>query len=52
MLNNFLIIPSVREKIQVKLAFGILAGASKMFADEMIQTLILVALKTIKTLSM
>ena len=52
MLNNFLIIPSVREKIQVKLAFGILAGASKMFADEMIQTLIPVALKTIKTLSM
>ena len=52
MLNNFLIILIVREKIKAKLALAIPAGASTMLADEMIQTLPLIALKTIKILSM
>ena len=51
MLSNFLIIPVVREKIKVKLALAIPAGAPTTLADEMIQTPLLVALKTIKTLS-
>ena len=51
MLNNFLIIPVVREKIKVKLALAIPTGALTTLADEMIQTPLLVALKTIKTLS-
>ena len=52
MLNNFLIIPVVREKIKVKLALAIPVGAPTTLADEMIQTPLLVALKTIKILSM
>ena len=52
MLNNFLIIPVVKEKIKGKLALGIPAGAPTMLADEMLQTPLLVALKTIKILSM
>ena len=51
-LNNFLIIPVVREKIKVKLALAIPTGAPTTLADEMIQTPLLVALKTIKILSM
>ena len=53
MLNNFLIIPVVREKTKVKLALAIPAGAGAptMLADEMIQTPLLVALKPIKILS-
>ena len=51
MLNNFLIIPVVREKIKVKLALAIPTGALTTLAVEMIQTPLLVALKTIKTLS-
>ena len=52
MLNNFLIIPVVWEKIKVKLALAIPAAAPTTIADEMIQTPLLVALKTIKILSM
>ena len=52
MLSNFLIIPVVREKIKVKLALAIPTGAPTKFADEMMQTALLVALKTIKILSM
>ena len=51
MLSNFLIIPVVREKIKVELALAILTGAPATLADEIIQTLLLVALKTIKILS-
>ena len=52
MLSNFLIIPVVREKIKVKLALAIPTGAPATLADEMIQTLLLAALKTIKILCM
>ena len=52
MLSNILIIPVVREKIKVKLAFAIPTGAPAKLAAEMIQTPLLVALKTIKILSM
>ena len=52
MLSNFFIIPVVREKIKVKLALANPAGAPTTLADEMIQTPLLVALKTIKILSM
>ena len=52
MLSNFFIIPVYREKIKVKLAYAIPTGAPTTLADEMIQTPILVALKTIETLSM
>ena len=50
--SNFLTIPVVREKIKVKLALAIPTGAPTTLADEMIQTPLLFALKTIKTLSM
>ena len=52
MLSNFLIISVVREKIKVKLALSIPTGAPTTLADKMIQTPLLVALKTIKGLSM
>ena len=52
MLSNFLIIPVVREKIKVRLPLVIPPGAPATLADEMIQTPLLVALKTIKILSM
>ena len=52
MLNNILIIPVVREKIQVRLALYIPAGTPTMLSNEMIQTPLLVAFKTIKILSM
>ena len=51
-LSNFFIIPVVRDKIKVKLALAIPTGAPTTLADEMIQTPLLVALKTIKILSM
>ena len=51
MLSNFLIITVVREKIKVKLALVIPTGAPTTLADEMIQTLLLVPLKTIKIMS-
>ena len=52
MLSNFLIIPVVKEKIKVKLAPAIPIGAPTILTKEIIQTLLLAALKTIKTLSM
>ena len=55
MLSNFLIIPVVKEKIKVKLALAIsttlVGGAPTTLADNMIQTPLLVALKTIKIVS-
>ena len=51
-LSNFLIINVVREKIRVKLALAIPTGVSTVLVREMINTLRLAALKTIKTLSM
>ena len=52
MLSNFLIIFVVKEKVKVKLAHAIQTGAPTTLADEMIQAPLLVALKTIKILSM
>ena len=52
MLNNFLIIPVVREKIKVRLPLATPAGAPITVANEMIKTPLLNALKTIKMLSM
>ena len=52
MLSNFLFIPVVRVKIKVKLALAIPTGAPSTLADEIIQTPLLVALKTIKISSM
>ena len=51
-LRNSLIIPAVREKSKAKLALAIPAGALATLADEIIQTPLLVAIKTIKILSM
>ena len=51
-LSNFFTIPVIREKIKVKLALAISAGAPTTFADEMTQTPLLFALKAIKILSM
>ena len=51
-LSNFSIIPVVREKIKVELALAISTGAPTILADETIQIPLLVALKTIKILSM
>ena len=52
MLSNFFIIPVVKEKVKVKLALAFPNGAPTTLADEMIQTTLLVALKTIQILSM
>ena len=52
MLSNFLIIPAVREKIKVKFALAIPTGVPTTLVNEMIDTPALVALKTIKILSM
>ena len=52
MLSNFLIIPVVKEKIRVKLALATPTGAPTILVNEMIDTLPVAALKTIKTLSM
>ena len=52
MLSNFLTICAVREKIKVKLALAIPTGAPTTLVNEMIDTLPLVSLKAIKTLSM
>ena len=51
-LNNFLTIPVFREKISVKLAVAIPTGAPTMLVNEQIDTPPVVALKTIKILSM
>ena len=50
--NNFLVIPVVREKIKVKLALAIPTGAPTILVNEIIDTSPVVALKTIKILSM
>ena len=52
MLSNFLIIPVVKEKVQVKLRLAIPTGIPTMLVKEMIGTAPIVALKTIKILSM
>ena len=52
MLSNFLIILVAREKIKVKLALAIPTGALKTFVNKMIDIPPVVALKTIKILSM
>ena len=52
MLNIFLIIPVLREKNKVRLPLAMPAGAPTMLAGEIIQTPLLVTLKTIKILSM
>ena len=49
---NFFIIPVVREKMKVKLAFAIPTGALISLVKEMIDIPPLVPLKTNKTLSM
>ena len=49
--SNFLTIPVVREKIRVKLTLAIPTGAPTILVNEIIDTPLLVALKTIKTLS-
>ena len=49
---DFLTIPVVREKIKVRLALAIPTGAPTILVNEIIDTPPLVALKTIKTLSM
>ena len=51
-INNFLAIPGVREKIKVKLALAITTGAPTTLLNEQIDTPPVVALKTIKILSM
>ena len=50
--SNFLTIFVVREKIKVRLALAILTGAPAIFVNEIIDTPLLAALKTIKILSM
>ena len=48
--SNFLTIPIVREKIKVRLALAIPTGTPTILVNEIIDTLLLVALKTIKIL--
>ena len=50
-LSNFLIIPVVKEKIEIKRALAIPKGAPITVVKEVIATLLLVADKTIKTWS-
>ena len=50
--SNFLTIPVVREKNKVKIALAISTGAPKIIVNETIDTPPLIALKTIKVLSM
>ena len=50
--SNFLTIPVVREKIEVKLALAIPTGTPTKLVNEIIDTPPVVALKTIKVLSM
>ena len=52
MLNNFLIIPAIREKTKVKLALAIRTGTPTTLLNEMIDTPPHVALKIIKILPM
>ena len=50
LLNNFLVISVVREKLTVKFAFAIPTGVPKIPLNEQIDTPTVVALKTIKIL--
>ena len=50
--NNFLVIPVVREKIKIKLALAITTGAPTILVNEQIDNPPVLALKTIKILSM
>ena len=50
--NSFLTIPVVREKIKVRLALAIPTGAPIILVNDIIDTPLLVALKTIKVFSM
>ena len=50
--SSFLTIPVVRERIKVKLALAIPTGDPTIPVNEIIDTPLVVALKTIKTLSM
>ena len=50
-ISNYLTIPVVKEKIKVKLALAIPTGAAAILVNEIIDTPLLVALKTIKVLS-
>ena len=50
LLNNFLVISVVREKLTVKFAFAIPTGVPKILFNEQIDTPTVVALKTIKIL--
>ena len=50
-LSNFLTIPVAREKIKVRLAPAVPTGAPTILVNEIIDTPLLVALKTIKILS-
>ena len=52
MVSKALIILVVRETIKVKVALSIPTGAPTTLADEMIQTPLLAALRTVKILSM
>ena len=49
--SNFLTIPVVREKIKVRLTLAISTGAPTILLNKIIDTLLLVALKTIKFFS-
>ena len=51
-LSNFLMIPAVVEKIKVKHVLAIPAGTPIILVNEIIDTPLLVALKTINILSM
>ena len=51
-ISNFLTIPVVKEEMKVKLAFAIPTGAPAILVNEIIDTPLVVALKTIRTLSM
>ena len=51
-LNNFLVIFVLREKIKARFALAIPAGAPTTLADDMIQTPLRATLKTIKIFSM
>ena len=51
-LSNFFIIPVVRENIKVKLALAIPTSAPTTLAEKMVQTSLLVALRTFKILPM
>ena len=49
--SNFLTIPVVKEKIKVRLALAIPIGAATILVNEIIDSPLLAALKTIKILS-